>query len=141
MLEGMFGEEAMQGLMQQGMQTLPEGPVSPGGQWGYVLALPLPFGTAAYSYTYTLREVTREGGRQVARIDLAGTVGELEPDSDDPMAGMIQFSGGDVTGQVDFDVDRGLLLRTSVSSTLTLTAMGQAMETRSTQEMELVEGR
>lgn len=140
MMESMFGEEGLETMMQQSMQPLPHGSVAPGHEWDHTLSVRMPFGTISSEYRYVLREVTTEGGRQVAKIDLTGTMGSLDPDPSNPMAGMMEMSGGEMSGEITFDIDRGLLLRSSVSTAMTMSVMQQSMAMNSTQEMELVDG-
>lgn len=140
MLEGMFGEERMEAMMQQGMHVLPADAVAPGAEWSHDLELTLPIGIASSTYTYRLDDVVEEGGRTIAKLGLTGTLGAIEPPPDNPMAGMLEVSGGDISGTVDFDVDRGVMLRASTSTVMSMSTMGRDMEVESTQEMELVEG-
>jgi hypothetical protein len=141
MMESTFGDEAMRSVMQQGLQALPAHAVAPGATWGFEVEMPLPFGSTTHAYTYTLREVARDGGREVAMIDITGTMGELVPDPDSPIASLISLTGGTVAGQIEFDVLRGRMLRTTMETVVSMTVMGQTMETRATHRMELVGGR
>lgn len=138
MLEEMFGEEGMKSLMQQGMQAFPEEAVSPGAEWQREMRLPLPFGEMRFEYLYTLREVVSEGGSQIAKIDVGGSIGELESDSGNPMAAMMSFSDGEVSGDLDFDIERGLIVRASLLSTVDVSVADQATTMRSSHEMRLV---
>ncbi len=139
MMESMFGEESLEGMMQQSIQPLPHGSVSPGHEWDSSLSMNMPFGTMQSEYQYVLREVTTEGGRRVAKVDMTGSMGPLEPDPSNPMAAMMAMSGGEISGEFTFDLDRGLLLRSAFSSAMTMTMMQQSVAVTSTHEMELVE--
>lgn len=138
MLEEMFGEEGMRALMQQGMQAFPEEAVSPGAEWQREMRLPLPFGEVRFEYLYTLREVVSERGSQIAKIDVGGSIGEPNSDSGNPMAAMMRFSGGELSGDLDFDIDRGLIVRASLASTFDVSVADQATTMRSSHEMRLV---
>lgn len=140
MLEEMFGEEGMRALMQQGMQAFPEEAVSPGAEWQREMRLPLPFGEMRFEYLYTLREVVSDGGSQIAMIDVGGSIGELEAESGHPMASMMSFSDGELNGDLEFDIDRGLIVRASLTSTVDVSFADQATTMRSLHEMRLVGG-
>jgi hypothetical protein len=138
-LEAMFSDESMKSMMQQGKQILPTAELAPGSEWSHEVVVTLPFGTATHANTYTLRRVTQEGGRRVARIQVDGTVGAMQPDPHHPLFATIEFLGGTTTGELYFDVERGVVIRSSVSTTLSVRAMGEEMETRSDHQMELVD--
>lgn len=141
MLERMFTEESMRSMMQPGTQTLPDGPVAAGATWRDTSSVELPFGTLRSDADYTLKEVVTEQSRRVARIGMRGTIGELEPNSDSPMAAAgMDISGGEMTGEIDFDVDQGLMLRSTLKMNMDMSAGGQSMPTETTVEMTLIEG-
>ena len=101
--------------------------------------VPLPFGTARSENTYRLRDVVSREGRRVAVIEVAGTTGPVELDTASPMAGMMELSGSQTTGTVEFDADRGVLLAMSMTSIMEATAMGTAMQVETTHRTELLE--
>jgi hypothetical protein len=139
MMESIFGDEQMTSVMQQGVHVLPAGPVSVGAEWDNELVLSLPFGSVRSEYRYVLEEIISEGDGTTARIRVSGTVGELEPDPDNPMAGILSMSGGDLSGDIHFDVDRGVLMSASARTSMALSAMGQEMSIDTTQEMRLLD--
>ncbi len=139
MMEGMFGEDAMESTMQQGVQPLPRDPVAPGGGWEFSLTQPLGFGSLRTEAVYTLREVVEDEGRSVARIDVEGSIGDFEPEEGHPMGGMLEVSDGDLTGEIHFDIEAGVLSWSEVVTTIRMEAMGQGMTTRTSQQMELKE--
>lgn len=139
MMEGMFGEESVQSTMQQGTQLLPSEPVTPGAEWNFSHTQPVGFGTVESESRFTLRDVVEEDGTAWARIGVEGSMGGFQPAEDNPMAQMIEISGGDLEGESRFDLDRGVLAWSEVTSTIRMRTMGQSISTRTTVEMELVE--
>lgn len=139
-VDDMFTEEAMQSMMQQSMQTLPDGPIAAGATWSHASSLEFPFGTLRSDTDYTLEGVVTEQGRRIARIAMRGTRGELEPNPDNPMPAAMEMSGGEVTGEIDFDVERGLVLRSTFVTNMDMSAAGQSTHVESNVEMTLVEG-
>lgn len=141
MFESMFTDETMRSMMQQGMQTLPDGPVAPGASWPHNTSLEFPFGTLRSETQYTLEEVVTEQGRRIARIGVSGTSGSLEPNPNSRMGGAVPaMQGGEMTGTMDFDVDRGLVRSSTIETNMDMSMGGQAIRTESTVEMTLVEG-
>lgn len=144
-LEGTFGDEGMASLMQQGIQTLPAQAVEVGDTWTEDLSVPTPMGTVDSEYDYELVELLDEGAGTVARIEFEGRLEGISPDEagDGPMAQMaalVEGGEGDVEGYLLFNVDRGILVRTVVESTMMIEAMGQQIDVSNHHEMELVEG-
>lgn len=138
MMEGMMGEDALQAMMQHGMQHVPSGSITPGTTWSIAVDVPLRFARSRHENHYTLNEVAVVNGQRIARIGMRGTVGAFEVDADHPMAGMMQSSGGKATGEIDFDVDRGLLVRSATVVSMSVAFMGETMETETKVEMKLV---
>lgn len=138
-MEGMFGEESVQSTMQQGTQMLPSEPVTPGAEWDFSHTQPVGFGTVESESRFTLLDVVEEDGTAWAHIGVEGSIGGFQPDPDNPMAEMIEISGGDVEGESRFDLGRGVLTWSEVTSTIRMNAMGQSISTHTTVEMELVE--
>lgn len=142
-LEATFGEEGLAALLDQGMQSLPADPVAPGEEWSEVVGVQSPLGTIDSEYRYTLERVAEEAGSRVAVVSVEGTIGEMEPDPAGPMAEMadlVEASGGEMAGELRFDVDRGLLVWSVVEGTTRMELMGQELEVTTHHEMELIEG-
>jgi hypothetical protein len=72
-------------------------------------------------------------------ISITGTMGPFELEEDSPMAGVMELSGGAVTGAVEFDVDRGLLVRTTATTVMELSTMGMTLQVETTHTMELLD--
>jgi hypothetical protein len=139
MLDQMFGEDRFMAQLQQGVHALPSTPLEPGAEWSTDLELYLPFGVVRSDYTYRLEEVASRDGSRVAVISITGTMGPFELEEDSPMAGVMELSGGAVTGAVEFDVDRGLLVRTTATTVMELSTMGMTLQVETTHTMELLD--
>jgi len=128
-LEAFMGTEAVENLFAQNFQTLPADAVSPGESWDYSMSLPAPgLGTLETRFVHTLERVEDRGGVQVAHVDISGTLGGLVPDPDSPMAGMMQFEGGDISGRMEFDLTNGRILESVTTTLMRMGVMGQSME-------------
>lgn len=139
MLDGMFNDETMRSMMQQGMQSLPDGRIAPGAEWRQTSSLEFPFGTLRSDVDYTLEEIVSEQGRRIARIGIRGNTDQLEPNPNFPAGAAIDMSASEMSGELDFDVAGGLVLRSLLRTNMDMSAAGQAMRTESTIEMTLVE--
>jgi hypothetical protein len=129
LLEATMGAEAVENLFAQNFQSLPAGPVSPGESWDYAMSLPAPgLGTLETRFVHTLERVESRGGIQVALVAITGSLGGLMPDPDSPMAGMMQFEGGDISGRMEFDLTNGRILESVTTTLMRMGVMGQSME-------------
>jgi hypothetical protein len=125
------------GMTGQGLEAFPDRPVAPGGQWSGETSVASTVGTTRVQHTYTLREVNSVDGRQVAHIDVRGAVAnQLDPSS--PAAAMMAGMSGDVTGEMLFDVDRGIVLRSSLTTVVSIQLMGETLRSESTHLTELL---
>lgn len=127
MLGEAFTEEALESMIRQSVQVLPPEALSPGDSWEHGVSLPAAFGSLESTTVYTLRGVETMEGRAVAVLDVSGTVGQLIPESGNPMAAMVEMSGGDMEGELRFDMDRGIFLGSELTMTLEMAVMGQSM--------------
>jgi hypothetical protein len=139
MLGATFGEEQLRELASQGLQQLPDGPVSAGHSWEQSLSMPMAFGEVRSTTVYTFEGVETVDGRPVARIGVSGTIGELVPEEGNPMAAMVQLSGGEMTGSARFDVERGVLVGQDMTTTMTLSVMGESMTSTSRVEVRILD--
>lgn len=140
MMGDTFGEDGLVEMMQQAFQAFPEEPMGEGDTWDSEISVSLPFGTISSTYNYTLEALSYERGREVARIAVDGRSGELQMDPEDPMAGVIQSTGGPITGMLVFDLELGQVLEAEVESAVNLSAMGQQIGTTSIMRLRLVDG-
>ncbi|TVP73869.1 MAG: hypothetical protein EA352_11550 [Gemmatimonadales bacterium] len=139
MMGDTFGEDALVDMMQQAFQAFPDESLSEGSTWDNETSVSLPFGTIASTYNYTLEALSYERGREVARISVDGRSGELQMDPDDPMAGVIQSTGGPISGMMVFDLELGQVLEAEVESAVNLSAMGQQITTTSIMRLRLMD--
>jgi len=145
LLDQSFSDDAMKNMFQQGIQSFPEGEVGPGDTWDVSFEAPLPMiGSMTTHMTFTLERFEERGGATIAIISNLGTI-EMTADEDNPMAGMMQLGNAASIGTIEFDVDRGLLVKSTASTTMEMTlSMGgqeQVIGTIANVMMELVEGR
>lgn len=140
MLESMFGEDEMESMLQQSLATLPEGPVGRGDSWSGTFEMQLPFATVHSEHTYVLEDVADREGRRIALIDLTGTMSSVDADPNSPMAGMMSIDSSDLTGTLEFDVDRGVVLESHVESVMEIRVMDLSIQVESAADMELVDG-
>lgn len=138
MLESMLSEEALEQMISQSVQGLPPRSLAPGESWEQTVSMPLPFGTLSSTTTYTLEGIEVVEGSQVATLAMVGTMGELEVDPSNPMAGMMSMRGGESSGELRFDLTRGVMLSSTLNTGMRMEMMGQPMTTTSRMEMRLL---
>ncbi|TVP42540.1 MAG: hypothetical protein EA350_15390 [Gemmatimonadales bacterium] len=138
-LEAFMGAEAVENLFAQNFQAFPADAVSPGESWNHSMSLPAPgLGTLETRFVHTLERVEDRGGVQVAHVAISGTMGGLQPDPDSPMAGMMQFEGGDMSGRMEFDLTNGRILESVVTTLMSMGVMGQTMASETEVTLRLV---
>ena len=140
----MFNDETMTRMMQQGIQTFPGRAIGPGDTWDTSSSFPIPMlGTMSASLDFTLERIEVRDGGTVAVISNSGEIHQIGDAGDSQLAGMMQLGNSAVIGTMEFDVDRGLLLKHTSTTTMEMTvaAGGQEMiiGTITTLTMELVE--
>jgi hypothetical protein len=138
LLEQSLSDDVVEGMFQQGFQGLPEGPVSPGESWEMGIDMPMAMGTARAQFVYTLDGVDEVEGGTVARMSLVGEIEALEADPSNPMAAMMQMQGGAMSGSVSFDLTRGIVLGSDVTTNMNVAMMGEEVSTVTTVEMRLL---
>lgn len=144
MIGQMLNDETMTSVMQQGIQTFPERAMGPGDTWDTSFSFPFPMlGTMSASLDFTLERIEERDGGTVAVISNSGEI-QIGNAGDSQLAGMMEFGNSAVIGTMEFDVDRGLLLNSTSTTTMevTVAAGGQEMVIGiiTTLTMELVEG-
>jgi len=128
-----------QALVMEIQQPLPEAPVSPGDSWDEIRTINMPFGVATWVYRHTLVGFDERDGRQTARIEMTGGLESMEPDASNPLGELMELSDADISGWMELDLDRGLVLRRAHTTQLTASVLGQASRARTTEELELLE--
>lgn len=150
-LKRQLGNGAMEGMMDQQLRLLPEGPVAVGDAWKTSFEVPLPIGRVRSESTLTLAAVEEVDGRKVARmpVETSITLDEAGPEGLPPGMSM-KMEGAAGQGFVLFDVEGGFLrtLETTTTLPMSVTAKGMgeggadlviAQTVKSTMKMELVD--
>jgi hypothetical protein len=120
-----------------GDQVFPSRPVAPGDEWTGDLSVGTDQTSMQVRHTYTLLEVGSEGGRQVARVGIKGTMSR-EVEATNPGAATMGKMGGEFLGELTFDVERGILLRSSQTQVVTVEFMGRTLRTNTSSTSELI---
>ena len=144
MLGEMFNAETLTEIAQQGVQILPEGPISPGGSWQTSFTMPNPLlGEVINTITFVLDGIEERDGRTVA---LLSSTGEIVTATPEDLAGLPMEVDVDaeMTGFLIFELDRGLVLSSSTTTEMTMTMSGpdgssMTMPMTTTGSLELVE--
>lgn len=145
MLESNLGDESIRSMFQQSFQSFPDRPLDPGDSWDVSVTMPLPLvGTMTTSMTLTLDRIEDRDGSSIAVIHNRGTI-VTSPDgqAEGPLAGMMEMGDAATTGTIEWDIDRGVLLKNTTSTTMemTMSTSGQpiVMGVVTDMTMELVE--
>jgi hypothetical protein len=144
MLGEMFNAETLTEIAQQGVQILPEDPISPGGSWQTSFTMPNPLlGEVINTITFVLDGIEERDGRTVALLSSTGEIVTVTPED---LAGlpMEMDVDAEMTGFLIFELDRGLVLSSSTRTEMTMTMSGpdgssMTMPMTTTGSLELVE--
>ena len=143
MLREMFSEEFITNMTQGSIQIFPQEPVGPGDSWQHSFRMPIPmFGGVTRNLTFTVDGIKERDGGTVAVISSTGdiVVGEA---AGGQFPGMMEMGDAEITGTMNFDVDRGLTLSSTTTSNLemTLSTTDQQMTvgTVTTTTLELID--
>ncbi len=138
-----FSEESITSWSQQSIQIFPQEPVGPGDSWQRSSSVQNPvIGGVTTNLTFTVDGIEERDGGTVAAISSTGdmVVGE---GAGGQFAGMFEIGDAEITGTMNFDVDRGLILSSTTTSNLeiTLSVAGQqsTFVTVATQTLELID--
>jgi len=130
-LEQFASEEGIKDTLARGMLAFPDGPVGPGDTWNYDYDMELPMlGSMSIEMVMTLNGTEDRDGSRIALIDSAGTMAFLPDDNpQNPAAGMMDLADATLSGTMEWDVDRGRLIRNSGDTTMQMdvNAGGQQM--------------
>jgi hypothetical protein len=130
-LEQFASEDGIKDTMARGMLAFPDGPVGPGDTWDYDYDMQMPMlGTMSIEMVMTLNGTEDRDGSRIALIDSTGTMAFLPDDNpQNPAAGMMDLADAALTGTMEWDVDRGRLIRNSGDTTMQMdiNAGGQQM--------------
>jgi hypothetical protein len=122
--------------------SLPEGRIRVGAEWDREGTVNLP---AELSFAagmkmrshYRLREIRREDGRNLAVIDVTMT-GTMDPDPSSPAGALMDNTPIESSGEIYFDIDEGILVRSVQRQNMTMSLMGESLKTTSETVTELV---
>ena len=143
MVGQMFDDETMASMMQQVVQNFPER-AGLGDTWERSSSFPNPMlGTMSTTQHFTLERIEERTGKMVAVISYSGEI-QIGDVGDSQLAGMMQLNNAATIGTMEIDVDRGLLLKSTGTTTMEITIAppgGQEMVigTISTVTMDLLE--
>jgi hypothetical protein len=137
----MLSMEGMPGLQGADMR-FPEGPIRIGAEWDHEATVKLPDnisinGSVQTSNHFHLREIAQEGGRSLAVIDVTST-GTMQADPSSAAGSMLGSMPIESTGEIYFDIERGLVIRSVQRQKMTMTLMGESMQTYSENVTELI---
>ena len=133
--------EGMPGLQGTNMR-FPEGEIGIGTEWDHEASVNLPAnvsmsGSVQTSHRFRLREIAQEGGRSLAVIDVTSK-GTMHADPSSAAGSMLGSMPIESTGEIHFDVERGIIVRSVQRQKMTMTLMGEEMQTYSENVTELV---
>ena len=139
----LFTEESLTRMAQQNVQVFPGEAVAPGYTWKRSFSMPVPMlGTMTTNTTFTLTGTEQREGRTVAKIETIGDI-SIAADSASPVPMPMDLSDAKMSGNIDFDTDRGILdsSTTNMNMQMDVNAGGQQMSMTMSQVMttELVE--
>jgi len=125
----LFSEESLTRMAQQNVQIFPGEAVEPGYTWKRSFSLPMAMlGTMTTNTTLTMTGTEQREGRTIAKIETIGTV-SISADSSSSVPMTMDLSDSKMTGSIDFDADRGIMLSstTNMNMTMNVGAGGQQM--------------
>lgn len=117
----MFSEASITRMMQQSVQMFPTGAIGRGDTWNSSFSMEVPFaGAMTTNMTFTLAGLEPREGRNVATIDVSGQM-LLDGSSANPLPMTFELGDTKMTGTIEFDVDRGITLASTVSTAMQMT--------------------
>lgn len=110
-IKHMYSDQSMKQMMDTSLHVLPDKPVAAGDTWDRRIDAEMPvIGTMTEQGTYTLERIDEKESQKTAHIT---SKAQLSLDAPSPYAGMLKSSmkNGTASGEIDFDVEQGCLLR------------------------------
>jgi hypothetical protein len=121
-LEAMMGDDAQRSSLEQTFVGFPAAPVKTGETWKSEVKIPNAFGAMTAAFTFTMKGVTTEAGREVAQIANAGTIKATAGGAPGVMGPMtVTMGDGTSTGEALFDVKRGRMQKATTVVNLPMT--------------------
>jgi hypothetical protein len=117
LLSQSLSDEGIRNNWEQGLfRAFPAGPVEPGSTWEHIANIQAPMpGAMNMSTTYTLESIEDRDGIVVAVISNVGSV-DIAPGA--AMPAVMELGTMATTGTTEFDVNRGVLLRSQATTTM-----------------------
>jgi len=112
----MFSPEGIARLLSQAAVEFPEAAIDSGGNWSATSSEPSRLGTLVQERTYTLAEPQELAGKQLERIDIAGTL-EIKPSDASPSE--LKLLAQSLAGTMLFDLEAGRLSKSESTQKLT----------------------
>lgn len=145
LLDQMASEDGIRNMLGRGMGWLPPEPLQIGDSWDASFDLEIPmFGTMANTSIMTLESIESRDGDRIAVIDMSGDmIFTPEESSGGQMAGALRMGDASMSGDMEWNVDRGMLVRSSARTTMEMEITAGSQQMRLVmvmdQRMELVE--
>ncbi len=110
-MKHMYSDQSMKQMMDTSLNILPDKPVLAGGAWERRISAEIPvIGTMTEQSTYTLERIDESDNGKIAHIT---SKAQLSMNAPAPYAGTLKstLKKGAASGEIDFDIERGHLLR------------------------------
>lgn len=141
MLEQSYSNEIVKAEMQFYMHPFLREPVSPGATWNREFKEPNPmFGQLESSVEYEFKSLDMIDGRLIAVVALNGTIAISEEGPSSQLAAQVSISidEAEMSGAIELDVVRGVVLKSTVDRTMQVTMAGMKVPVTGRLIMELV---
>ena len=139
MLEQAFSNEGMKRQMQQSMHPFPNEPISPGATWNREYSVPNPmFGQLESRVEYEFKSLDMINDRLIAVVALSGTMAISEEGPSNQLAAQMSIDEAEMSGAIEFDVVQGVVLKSTVDTTMQITMAGMKVPVTGRVIMELV---
>ncbi len=125
---GMFSEDGLKNMVQQGGQGFPKESVEKGSSWTKNMELKMPFGTMKMQNTFTYEGAETKDDVKLEKIAMKAKL-SIEPAENSPIE--LKIKSGDVAGTIYFDNVAGRIRfsETKQNMVMEINAMGQMIET------------
>ena len=116
-----FTDGAVKYVMHQSMVAFPVQPVGPGATWGQSRQFSITDATVTSQRTYTVERLEKRNSHVVAVCGIQGTM-NFDPTVGSPIAATVNIEkANELQGTMEFDVDRGLLLKVTLTTSWGMT--------------------
>lgn len=145
LVDQMATEEGIKGMLGRGIFSFPPEPLQPGDSWEANFDFDVPmFGGVTNTSIMRLDRIEPRNGDRIAVIEMSGDmIFTPEGNTGGSMVGAMRMGDATITGDMEWNVDLGMLVRSNTRTTIEIemTAGAQQMDfvTTLVQRMELVE--